>query len=370
MPDLFDPLSLGDITLKHRVVMAPLTRLRSRQPGDVPQSMNATYYGQRASEGGLLITEATNISEQSRGYPGAPGIHSADQVRGWRKVTDAVHDKGGFIFSQIWHTGRVSHSSMQPDGQAPLAPSAVAADGQHMTATGAPAPFETPRALTIPQIDAIIEDFRQAAENAREAGFDGVEVHGANGYLIDQFLQDHTNRRDDEYGGPIENRVRFLLRAVDAAVGVLGAGRVGVRIAPWGRSNDIRDSDPQALFAHVARELGRRKLAYLHVVEPRADQTSDVNALDPNAPDASSRFRDDFGGPVIAAGGFTRDTASAEVAEGRADAVAFGRLFIANPDLPERFRRGAPLNAYDRATFYGGGEQGYVDYPFLNRDAA
>jgi len=370
MSDLFDPLPLGDVTLKHRVVMAPLTRLRSRQPGDVPQPMNATYYGQRASDGGLLITEATNISEQSRGYPGAPGIHSAEQVQGWRAVTDAVHDKGGFIFSQIWHTGRVSHSSMQPDGQAPLAPSAVAAEGQHMTATGTPTPFETPRALTVPQIDAIVEDFRKAAENARAAGFDGVEVHGANGYLIDQFLQDHTNRRDDEYGGSIENRMRFLLRAVDAAVEVLGAGRVGVRIAPWGRSNDIRDSDPQALFSHVARELGRRKLAYLHVVEPRADQTSDVNALDPNAPDASSRFKDDFGGAVIAAGGFTRDTAADEVAQGRADAVAFGRLFIANPDLPERFRRGAPLNAYDRATFYGGGEQGYVDYPFLDRDAA
>jgi N-ethylmaleimide reductase len=365
MSTLFEPLHLGAIPLKHRVVMAPLTRLRSQQPFDVPHGLNAEYYGQRASDGGLIITEATDTSEQARGYPGAPGIYTAEQVAGWRQMTMAVHAKRGYIFSQIWHTGRISHSSMQPDGRVPGAPSAVVASGHHMNRHGNMVPFETPRALTLEEIKKIIGDFRQAAENARMAGFDGVEIHSANGYLIDQFLQDHTNRREDIYGGSIPNRTRFLLEVVEQVVAVFGHDRVGVRIAPWGAAADIRDSDPLGLFSHVAAELGQRQLAYLHIVEPRAGQAGEIEAIDPDAPDVSSRFKESFGGPIIAAGGFTRETAEAVIRDGHADAVAFGRLFIANPDLPQRLRLDAPLNPYDRATFYGGDARGYTDYPYL-----
>lgn len=362
---LFQPVSLGALHLAHRIVMAPLTRLRSRQPGDVPHQLNATYYGQRASKGGLIITEATDVSAQARGYPGAPGVYSDEQVAGWKLITDAVHAKGGRIVLQIWHTGRISHSSMQPGNPLPVAPSAVAAPGGHMDAQGRPVPFETPRALDLSEIPGIVAQFRQAAANALRAGFDGVEVHGANGYLLDQFLQDGTNRRTDAYGGAIENRSRLLLEVVDAAAEVVGADRVGVRLSPWGRFNGMSDTNPAALYRHVAAELGQRGLAYLHVVEPRADQNSDANALDPQAPDAAKHVKKTFGGKVISAGGYVRETAEAAVAEGRADAIAFGRLFIANPDLPERFRRGAPLNRYHRPTFYGGGEYGYIDYPAL-----
>lgn len=362
---LFQPLQLGAVTLQHRVVMAPLTRMRSRQPGDVPQPLNATYYGQRASRGGLIITEATDIAAEARGYPGAPGLYSDEQVQGWREVTDAVHAKGGAIFVQIWHTGRISHSSMQPGGQVPVAPSAVPAPGSHVDATGRPVPFETPRALALDELPGIVEQFRTAARRSQEAGFDGVELHSANGYLLDQFLQDGTNKRTDAYGGPIGNRARLTLEVVDAVAGVVGADRLGIRLSPWGAFNGMADSDPGALFDHLTAELGRRGLAYLHVVEPRADQASDVNALDPNAPDAASRFKRRFGGPLIAAGGFTSESAAAAIAGGDVDAVAFGRLFIANPDLPERFRRGASLNRYDRSTFYGGDARGYIDYPAL-----
>ncbi|RVU18808.1 alkene reductase [Methylobacterium oryzihabitans] len=362
---LFQPLRLGALSLGHRVVMAPLTRMRSRQPGDVPRPLNAEYYGQRASRGGLLIAEATDIRDDARGYPGAPGIYTPDQIAGWRGVADAVHAKGGFLFVQIWHCGRISHSSMKPDGALPIAPSAVAAPGNHMDATFRPVPFETPRALEESEIPGLVAAFRQAALNAREAGADGVELHAANGYLIDQFLQDSTNRRQDRYGGSIANRARFLLEVVDAVAGAIGADRVGVRVSPWGSFNGMRDSDPGALFDHVTTELGRRGLAYLHLVEPRADQSSDTNAIDPDAPDAASRFKARFGGPLIAAGGFTPESAAAAIEGGNVDAVAFGRLFIANPDLPERIRRAAPFNRYDRATFYGGDARGYVDYPTL-----
>ncbi len=365
-PDhLFRPLRLGALTLAHRVVMAPLTRMRSHQPGDVPVALNAEYYGQRASRGGLIITEATDVSEQARGYPGAPGIHSPEQVAGWHGVTEAVHAKGGFVFVQIWHTGRISHSSMQPGGAMPVSASDVAAAGQHVNARGGPVPFETPRPLREDELPGIVAQFRTAAENAKAAGFDGAEIHSANGYLLDQFLQDGTNRREDRYGGSLSNRSRLLEKVVDAVAGVLGADRVGVRISPWGHFNDMRESDPGALFDHVAGVLGRRGLAYLHLVEPRADQASDTNALDADAPDAASRFKGAFGGPLIAAGGFVRETAEAVIASGSADAVAFGRAFIANPDLPERFRIGAALNRYDRSTFYGGDARGYTDYPAL-----
>lgn len=365
---LFQPVRLGALELGHRVVMAPLTRMRARRPGDAPWELNAEYYGQRASRGGLIVSEATDVAEQARGYPGAPGIYTAEQIEGWRKVTDAVHAKGGLIALQIWHTGRVSHSSMQPGGALPVAPSAVPAPGRHMDMDGNPVPFETPRALREEEVPGIVALFRRAAENAEAAGFDGVEVHGANGYLLDQFLQDGTNKREDRYGGPVENRALLLLDVVDAVAAVWGADRVGVRLSPWGKFGGMRDSDPGALFDYVTAALGGRGLAYLHLVEPRADQNSDTNALDPDAPDAASRFKARFGGAVIAAGGFTRDTASKVIAMGAADAVAFGRLFIANPDLPERFRRGAPLNRYDRSTFYGGDARGYTDYPALAAD--
>ena len=366
---LFQPLQLGAVKLQHRIVMAPLTRMRSRQPGDAPHALNAEYYGQRASQGGLIIAEATDVVEAARGYPGAPGSYSDEQVAGWRLVTDAVHAKGGFIFLQIWHTGRISHSSMQPGGALPVAPSAIAAPGQHMTRTFESVAFETPRALETDEIAGIVAQYRQAALRAREAGFDGVEIHGANGYLVDQFLQDGTNRRTDRYGGPIENRARFLTEVVDAVTGAIGVDRTGIRLSPWGKFNGMSDSDPATLYAYVAEELGRRRLAYLHVIEPRADQNSDTNALDPNAPDAASRLKKIFGGPLIAAGGFTQQTAEKVVAAGHADAVAFGRLFIANPDLPERFRREASLNRYDRSTFYGGDARGYTDYPTLSQAA-
>lgn len=368
---LFTPLKLGAIELEHRVVMAPLTRLRSAQPGNIPQTMNAIYYGQRASKGGLQIAEATNVSEQAEGYPGAPGIHSADQVAGWKAVTDAVHAKGGYIFLQIWHTGRVSHSSMQPGGGLPVAPSAIAIKGMgHMDAHGNPLDFETPRALALSEIPDIVESFAQATRNAREAGFDGVEIHSANGYLLDQFLQDSSNLRTDEYGGSIPNRGRLLLETVDGVVAAWEPGRVGVRLSPWGSFNGMHDSNPGALYDYVSAELGKRHLAYLHVVEPRADQQSDINAIDPDAPDAADRVRKGFGGVVISAGGYTGESARAAISDGTAQAIAFGRMFISNPDLAERLRVNAPLNRYDRSTFYGGGEKGYTDYPALeNIDA-
>jgi len=360
---LFQPLTVGALTLSHRVVMAPLTRLRSRQPGTVPQEMNAVYYGQRATKGGLQIAEATDISPTAVGYPGAPGIWTDEQVAGWKLVTDAVHAKGGFIFDQIWHTGRISHSSMQPGGTVPFAPSAIAAGGKHMTVTFQSTEFETPRALETAEIAGLVADFRKAAENAKKAGFDGVEVHGANGYLIGQFLHDGSNTRTDQYGGSIENRGRFLMEVVDEVVKVWGADRVGVRLSPWGKNNSQVESDPLALYSYVATQLGQRKLAYLHLVEPRADQSSEVN--DANAPDAAATFKSKFGGVVIAAGGFNGESGAQTVADGKADAIAYGRHFIANPDLAERLHRGSALNAYDRSTFYGGGDKGYTDYPTL-----
>jgi N-ethylmaleimide reductase len=366
-PDpLFTPLSLGAFHLAHRVVMAPLTRMRSRQPGDVPQPMNAEYYGQRASKGGLIITEATDICEAARGYPGAPGIYTPEQIEGWRLVADAIHAKGGIAVMQIWHTGRISHSTMQPDGERPVAPSAVAVPGMHMTQTFQPTPFETPRALEASEIPGIVATFVQAARNAREAGFDGVELHSANGYLLDQFLQDSSNTRTDGYGGSIANRARFLIETVDAVAAAIGPGRVGIRLSPWGTFNAMKDSNPGALYDHVAAELSSRDLAYLHIVEPRADQASDVNAIDAAAPDAAARVKKAFGGKVISAGGYVMETAAEAILDHRADAIAFGRLFIANPDLPERLRTGAPLNAYDRPTFYGGDAKGYIDYPALD----
>ena len=367
---LFAAIRLGALNLKHRVVMAPLTRMRSKQPGNIPYWLNAEYYGQRASNGGLLITEATDINPQAHGYNRVPGIYAAKQIEGWKAVTAAVHAKGGLIVNQIWHVGRVSHTSLQPQGALPVAPSAIAAPGEIFSSEGAQVPFEVPRELDLAEIAAIKGDFTQAALNARSAGFDAIEVHGANGYLIDQFLHNGSNKRTDDYGGPMENRARFLLEVVDAVGAAIGADRVGVRLSPWSNILGMSDTDGLRLWEYVISELGKRSLAYLHLIEPRADFTSDEKPLDMAAPDVAALFKEVFGGPIISAGGYQPATARAAVASGNSDAVAFGRLFIANPDLPERLRRGAPLNKHVRATFYGGGAEGYTDYPTLDQAAA
>jgi N-ethylmaleimide reductase len=359
MNKLFSTTEVGPYWLSHRVVMAPLTRMRS-DPGDIPSDLMVQYYSQRASDGGLIISEATPVSIRGYGYAGAPGIYSDTQIAGWRRVTDAVHAKRGRIFQQLWHVGRQSHVDLQPNGEAPLAPSAIAADGYAYTKRGE-APFSIPRALELHEIPGIIEEFRAGAERALRAGFDGVEIHGANGYLPDQFLQDGSNNRTDEYGGPIENRARFLLEVAEAAVSVWGPDRVGVRISPSGTYGSMSDSNPQATFGYVATELDRLGIAYLHVVEPRIKGTEEIARGQP--PVAAQHLRRMFSRTLIAAGGFNRDSAEAIVVAGDADLVAFGRHFISNPDLPERLRRDLPLNRYDRSTFYGGDARGYVDYP-------
>lgn len=365
--NLFAPLRVGSLELSHRVVMAPLTRLRSTQPGDVQNAMNARYYGQRASKGGLLITEATQISLQGKGYPAAPGIHSEEQVEGWKLTTAAVHAKGGFVFLQLWHVGRMSHSSLHPEAGLPVAPSAIApADGSKaLTAHFQEVEFETPRALGIEELPGIVADYRRAAENAKAAGFDGVEVHSANGYLLDQFLEDTSNHRTDAYGGSIENRARLMLEVVDAVVEVWGKDRVGVRLSPFGKFLDMGDSNPVALFTYVLEKLSERGIAYVHVVEPRVGNAGADAAIDGNAVDTAKTFRAAFKGVFISAGGYSAETAEEAIAAGRADAIAFGRLFISNPDLPKRLENKTALNAYDRSTFYGGSEKGYTDYPAL-----
>jgi len=364
MATLFDPITVGDVTLKNRVIMAPLTRMRSKQPGNIPHELNAKYYQQRASAG-LIISEATQVSQQGQGYPGTPGIHSDDQVAGWKKVTEAVHGAGGKIFLQLWHVGRISHRSHQPNGELPVAPSAIQPSGGIYSADWQPVAFETPRALETAEIAGIIADFRRGAENAKKAGFDGVEVHGANGYLLDQFLQDGSNKRSDQYGGSIENRARLLLEVVDQAIAVWGAGRVGVRLSPYGTFNDMGDSDPVKLFTYVLEQLSSRGIAYAHLVEPRSSLAGGQDSVVTEAPDTRFIFRKSFNGTLISAGGYVRDEALKAVESGTVDAVAFGRLFISNPDLPKRLELGSELNSYDRQSFYGGGEKGYIDYPAL-----
>lgn len=366
---LFSPLRVGDIEIAHRVVLAPLTRLRSTPPGDIPNELNALYYSQRASSGGLLITEATQISLLGKGYPGAPGIHTPEQVEGWKLVTNAVHEKGGQVFLQLWHVGRISHSSLHPEAGLPVAPSAIApANGSKvLTADFQQVPYETPRALDLDEIPGIIYEYGRGAENANQAGFDGVEIHSANGYLLDQFLEDSTNRRTDRYGGSIENRARLLLEVVDEVVTVWGRGRVGVRLSPFGTFSDMGDSDPLALFGYVLEQLSIRGIAYVHLVEPRVGNAGADLAINHDAPRTAKIFRDAFRGVLFSAGGYTAKTAEEAIAYGLADAVAFGRLFIANPDLPERFRDHSELNPYDRSTFYGGTEAGYTDYPMLTK---
>ncbi len=364
-PQLFSPLKVGPFELKHRLVMAPLTRMRAARPSLAPRPLNAEYYAQRTTQGGLIIAEASPVMATGFGNPGVPGIYSDEQVKGWREVVDAVHARGGVIFLQLWHVGRVSHSSLQPGGALPVAPSAVAisAEFKAMTADGKVVAYETPRALETAEIPGIVAAFQQAARNAKAAGFDGVEVHGANGYLIEQFLQSRSNRRTDQYGGGIENRVRFLMEVTQAVIEVWGADRVGVRLSPYGIANDSGEPDPMPLYTHAIQSLNALGLAYLHFIEPRSSGAGRAEVNWQNVPSAMVLFRPIWKGVLITAGGFTGEAAEAAIAAGHADAIAFGRIFISNPDLPRRLQQGYPLTPYNRATFYGGEEKGYTDYP-------
>ena len=365
-PSLFSPLQVGPCRLQHRLVMAPLTRMRADRSSFAPRPLNSEYYGQRATPGGLIIAEASPVMVTGRGNPATPGIYSDEQIRGWRGVVDAVHAKGGVIFLQLWHVGRVSHSSFQPGGVLPVAPSAVPIVGNGMmamTADGKVVPYETPRALETEEVAGIVEAFRQAARNALTAGFDGVEIHGANGYLLEQFLQSHTNLRTDRYGGRIENRARLLMEITSAAIEVWGANRVGVRLSPYGVANGSGEADPMPLYTHVIKALDPLGLAYLHFIEPRSSGAGRAEVNHQNVPSAMVLFRSIWRSVLISAGGFTGETAEAAIADGHADAIAFGRIFISNPDLPRRLQHGFPLTPYNRATFYGGEAAGYTDYP-------
>ena len=357
-PSLFEPVQLGAIAAPNRVLMAPLTRCRAN-PGNIPGPLNAEYYRQRASAG-LIISEATSVSPRGFGYPNTPGIFTAEQVAGWKLVTHAVHAAGGRMVLQLWHVGRISHPSYQPNGEAPVAPSAIAPRGKIFTGTEM-LDYTVPRALGIGEIPGIIAEYVHGARLAKEAGFDGVEIHNANGYLLDQFLRDGTNHRTDAYGGPAKNRARLTLEVTEAVVGVWGPDRVGIRFSPGGVFNDMRDSNPLETFGHVLRELDRMHLAYAHVTRVTAQDLAH-GAKDGVGP---RELRPSFKGNLVSAGGFTRALAEQALAEGWADAIAFGTLFLANPDLPERLRRNAPLNAPDEATFYASGPNGYTDYPSM-----
>lgn len=357
--DLFTPIKLGSIELKNRIVMAPLTRNRAGD-GNVPQALNVRYYQQRASAG-LIITEASPISGMAHGYPATPGIHTSAQIAGWKKVTDAVHAKGGKIVLQLWHVGRISHPSLLPNHALPVAPSAIKPTGQAFTYQGLQ-DFVRPRALAVEELPGIVAEYAQAAINALEANFDGVEIHAANGYLLDQFLRDGTNKRTDHYGGDKINRARLLLEVVQDIVAVVGADRVGVRISPVNPFNDISDSDPQSLFNYIAKALSPFGLAYLHVLEGGmvGSHLPQFDLLE---------LRKNFRGPYMANFGYDKTRGNAAIASQNADCVAFGTPFIANPDLVERFAKDAPLNTGDPDTFYGGTEKGYTDYPTLAQKA-
>lgn len=352
MTDLFQPVQFGATLLKNRIVMSPLTRTRA-SAGRVPNELMLEYYCQRAGAG-LILSEATSVSAQGVGYPDTPGIWSPEQVRGWRRITQAVHERGGKMFLQLWHVGRVSDPAYL-DGDLPVAPSAIPCGG-HVNLLRPRRNYVTPRALDLAELPGIVADFERGARNALEAGFDGVEIHGANGYLLDQFLQDGTNKRHDAYGGPVQNRARLLLEVVDACVNVWGAQRVGVHLSPRGGAHSISDSSPAAVFGHVAAELGQRGLAFLCVRE----------ALGPDS--LLPLVKRAFGGPVIANEGFDLDSAQQVVDGGDADAVAFGKLYIANPDLAWRLRSGSPLNPWNAETFYASGPRGYTDYPSLESE--
>jgi 2,4-dienoyl-CoA reductase-like NADH-dependent reductase (Old Yellow Enzyme family) len=349
MPTLFDPIRIGDVSLKNRIVMAPLTRSRSGQER-VANALVAQYYAQRAGAG-LIVSEATSVTPLGVGYADTPGIWSDEQVEGWKLTTRAVHDAGGLIFLQLWHVGRISDPSFL-DGQPPVSASAIAAKGD-VSLLRPKRPYPVPRELSLDEIAGVVEAYRRGAENAKAAGFDGVELHGANGYLLDQFLQDRSNQRTDAYGGAIENRARLMLEAVDAAISVFGPGRVGLHLAPRGDAHDMGDSDLTATFTYVARAMRDRGLAFLMARERQAEDS--IGAV----------LKAEFGGAYIVNEGFTLETAEAAIASGAADAVGFGKLFISNPDLPARLKAGAPLNPWTMETFYSPGPEGYVDYPAL-----
>ncbi|HCW19573.1 alkene reductase [Achromobacter sp.] len=349
MNSLFEPLRVGDLTLRNRIVMAPLTRQRASE-GRVPSDLMVEYYTQRA-DAGMILTEATAVTPQGVGYADTPGLWSTEQVKGWRKVTSAVHDKGGLILAQLWHVGRISDPVFL-NGELPVAPSAIAAGG-HVSLVRPKRPYVTPRALETSEIPGVVEAYRHGAKMAQESGFDGVEVHAANGYLLDQFLQDSTNLRTDQYGGSLENRARLLLEVVDACIEVWGAGRVGVHLSPRGDSHTMGDSDPAATFTYVAAELGKRGIAFICAREHEGE-----DSLGP-------KLKAAFGGVYIGNERYTRESAEAAVAAGRVDAVAFGVQYIANPDLTRRFKLDAPLNAPESSTFYSQGAAGYTDYPAL-----
>ena len=358
---LFTPLRLGAIQLPNRIVMAPLTRMRSG-PANVPTALNAEYYAQRSSAG-LIISEGTAISPQAQGYPNAPGIYTAAQIAGWRNVTNGVRAHGGRIIMQIAHNGRNSHSSLMPDGALPVAPSAILPTIPALTKDFQQVPAEKPRPLETAEIAVIIGRFRQAALNAIDAGFDGVELQGANSHLIKQFLEDGTNQRLDAYGGSKENRARFLFEIVDQVAAAIGAGRLGVRLSPFGQYGGIHDSNPVELFNFVIGELSKRRIAYLHLIEARGSEIGLTDELHDNAPNNAALFRPVFDGPLLSAAAYTPGSAAETIDKKHADAIVFGRLFIANPDLVERIKENQPLNPSDRSTFYGAGAHGYTDYP-------
>lgn len=352
---LFTPITLGNCQLPNRIVMAPLTRMRA--PDNIPTDLMVEYYRQRATAG-LIITEATPITPMGIGYPATPGIYNQQQIDGWQKVTKAVHDQDGRIFLQIWHVGRISHPDFH-QGELPVAPSAIAAKGQAITPTGMQA-FVVPRALATEELPTVVEQYRQAAENALAAGFDGVEIHGANGYLLDQFLRDGTNQRTDDFGGSIENRCRLLLQVAEAVIAVCGAGRVGLRLSPSGTFNDMSDSNPEALFSYLLAQLSPLNLAYLHLVDAlEGDIRHGAKVVE------LALLRQAYQGKLIVCGGYDAARAEQALASGLTDAVAFGELYIANPDLVARFQANAPLNKPDPATYYGGDEKGYTDYPVM-----
>ena len=373
MPTLFDPLKLGALQLPNRILMAPLTRSRATPDTRVPTPLQVEYYRQRASAG-LIFSEATSVSPMGVGYAATPGIWSEEQTEGWKKVTHAVHEGGGRMVLQLWHVGRISDPIFL-NGALPEAPSAVRPKG-FVSLVRPQREFVTPRPLEPEEISGIIAAYRRGAENAQKAGFDGVHIHGANGYLLDQFLQDSTNNRSDGYGGPVQNRARLMLEVADACIDVWGADRVGMHLAPRMDSHDMGDSDRLGTFTYVARELGKRGLGWIHAREAQIGPDTKLVDSQGNPREIKNResigpaIKRAFGGPFIANEGFTQESAELALAEGTADAVAFGKLFIANPDLVERFAKHAPLNSWESATFYAGGEKGYVDYPALQSDLA
>jgi N-ethylmaleimide reductase len=360
---MFTPIKLGTIELKNRLVMAPLTRMRAIA-GEVPSPLAKTYYSQRASAG-LIISEATQISPLGQGYPATPGIYSAEQTAAWKEIVQAVHAKGGKIMAQLWHVGRISHSSLHPEQGLPEAPSAIAPAGQTYGADWQLHDYETPKAMTTEDIAHLLMDFELAAKNAKAAGFDGVEIHSANGYLLDQFLQDKTNQRSDGYGGSIDNRIRLLGEVIESVAKVYPSDRIGVRLSPYGSFNDIADSDPIALFNAVIQKLNGYHLSYVHMIEPRSTSAGGNDQVNTEAPITSEIFRAAYQGKFISAGGYDQAMGEAALEADLADAIAYGRLYISNPDLAERFEQGSSLNPYDRATFYGGAEVGYTDYQTL-----